>query len=542
MRSGKHVVLFTLVALNFIEQPAPEVTIEQGTLSGRISEDGLIFEYLGIPYATTNEKARFKAPLPPPTWKGIFKATDDSTACPQNNFIAIRGTEDCLKINVFVPAFATKPLPVMVFVHGGAFFLGDGGKIFLGPKFLLKHDIILVTFNYRIGVLGFLCLGIEEAPGNAGLKDQLAALRWVKRNIKAFGGDSDNVTVFGVSAGAASVSLLIASGKLDGLVKRAILQSGSALAHWAITRKPLWVANYVLKSLGYDNTGDPYELHSILNSMTYKQLAALPHDKPVEQYLDTQLIHLPCIEKTFPGTEAIITDYPYNLLKRNPPNISIIHGTTDQEGLFFISYDTLETINYRNGKYLMASDLVFQTNEEAAKVSKEIQDYYFFEESISMKTAMNLSELYKHLHFEMPSIFESEILAEESNVTLYNYYFKYSGNRNYLKFALGYDEVDGACHGDDLLYVFDAVLWPFKINEDDNLMIRRMTTMWTNFAKYGDPTPTITKELPLRWLPSNKENLRFLYIGSDFEMASIPSPEAYEMWKNIYQKYRKTRF
>ncbi|XP_073951803.1 esterase FE4-like [Choristoneura fumiferana] len=541
MRTSKNIVLFTLIVMNFVDQPTPEVTIEQGTLSGRISANGLVFEYLGIPYATTNQSSRFKEPFPPPKWEGVFRATDDSTACPQDNFLVIRGTEDCLKINVFVPVYAERPLPVMVFVHGGAFFLGDGGKVFYGPQFLLNHDVILVTFNYRLGILGFLCLGIKEAPGNAGLKDQLAALRWVKRNIEAFGGDSNRITVFGVSAGAASISLLIASGKVDGIIHRAIIQSGSAVAHWSITRKPVWVASYVLKSLGHD-TKDPHELYNILSKMSSRELAALPHEKPLEPYLDTQLIHLPCIEKPFPGTESLITDYPFNLFKKNPTNISIIHGTNSEEGLFFVAYDEEEGIKHRDGKFLMATDLEFETCEEAVNVSKVIHKFYFGDKRINTESIMELSELYKHIHFEMPSIIESEIISEVSSAPVYNYYFKYFGKRNYLKLSLGFDDSEGACHGDELLYIFDAMFWPFKIDDEDKLMIERMTGMWTNFAKYGDPTPEKTESLPIKWYPSSKGKIKFLHIDKNMSMENdMPSPEAYRMWKDIYTKYYRTK-
>lgn len=372
----------------------------------------------------------------------------------------------------------------MVFVHGGAFFLGDGGKIFYGPQFLLNNDVILVTFNYRLGVLGFLCLGIEEAPGNAGLKDQLAALKWVKKNIEAFGGDSNRITVFGVSAGAASISLLIASGKVDGIINGAIIQSGSGVAHWSITRKPVWIARYVLKSLGYD-TKDPYEIYQILSKMSARELAALPHETPLGPYLDTQLIHLPCIEKSFPGSEPLLTDYPFKLFKKNPTNISIIHGTTSKEGLFFVAYDQEEGIKHRDGKFLLATDLEFETCEEAVNVSEAIHNFYFGDKRINTETIMELSELYKHIHFEMPSIFESEIILEVGSAPVYNYYFKYFGKRNYLKLSLGLDDSEGACHGDELLYIFDAMFWPFKIDSEDKLIIDRMTGMWTNFAKYG---------------------------------------------------------
>lgn len=174
----------------------------------------------------------FQAPGPPPKWEGIYKAIYEIYECPQYTFLGVIGSEDCLKVNVYVPVFPkAKPHAVMVYIHGGSFILGNGGKLIYGPGFLVQKDVIVVTFNYRLGPLGFLCLRIKEAPGNAGLKDQIAALKWVKENIAAFGGDPDNVTVFGESAGATSLSLLLLSEASAGLFNRAIVQSGSALSN-----------------------------------------------------------------------------------------------------------------------------------------------------------------------------------------------------------------------------------------------------------------------------------------------------------------------
>lgn len=115
----------------------------------------------------------------------------------------------------------------MVWIHGGGFVGGSGNEESAGPEYLLKKDVILVTLNYRLDALGFLSLDTEDIPGNAGMKDQVAALRWVKKNIKNFGGDPDNITLFGGSAGAACVSYHLVSPMSKGLFNRAIMQSGT---------------------------------------------------------------------------------------------------------------------------------------------------------------------------------------------------------------------------------------------------------------------------------------------------------------------------
>ncbi|KAF4530007.1 hypothetical protein B566_EDAN009183 [Ephemera danica] len=188
--------------------------------------------------------AWFQAPAEVTSWSGVKHATADGPVCMQKDFLqavpVVQGQEDCLYLNVYTPKLPRpgakeKPslLPVMVYVHGGGFFSGSGSSTELGPEYLLARDVVLVTFNYRLGPLGFLSTGTEHIPGNAGLKDQVAALRWVHINIAKFGGDPRLVTIFGQSAGGASVHYHVLSPMSRGLFQRAIIQSGAALCAWA---------------------------------------------------------------------------------------------------------------------------------------------------------------------------------------------------------------------------------------------------------------------------------------------------------------------
>ncbi|PZC76535.1 hypothetical protein B5X24_HaOG200134 [Helicoverpa armigera] len=538
MKSGKRLVLFTLFVMNLVEQPAPEVRIEQGKLSGKVSADGSFFEYLGIPYASTNSSTRFQAPLSPPSWEGIYRAVDENYQCPQPSFAGVIGTEDCLKINVYVPIKNQKQYPVMVYIHGGTYIIGNGGKLLYGPDFLVKKNVILVTFNYRLGALGFLCLGIKEAPGNAGLKDQIAALRWVKKNIAAFGGDPDNVTLFGLSAGATSVSMLIASDATKGLFQRAILQSGVSTSSWALNRQPLFTASLVAKELGYE-TSDPKEMYNIFSKISYRDLVAAKPKKPIGKYFDFQLIHYPCIENVIEGEEAVLTDLPYNLFKKNSKNISVIYGTTSKEGVILLPDETEDTLKERDSKYIFAPDLKFPTEDVAANLSSAVKQYYFGPKNISFEDYNALLDLNTHLYFEVPSLLESEIVINKTSAPIYHYYFNYSGGRNFLKYVAGYGNEPGACHGDEIMYLFNGQVWPFIVSKNDRKLIDWMTRMWTNFAKYGDPTPT-ANDLPVRWNPSSKDNMTFLYIDAELKMGPIPNPDPYRLWKGIYNKYRKT--
>lgn len=190
--------------------------------------------FYGIPYAAPpTGQTRFRAPKPAGAWAGVRKATEKGFAALQTpHFIpgfAASGPqdEDCLNLNVFTPAADGGKRPVMVWIHGGGFTHGAGYEpLYDGGPLAERGDVVVVSLNYRLGALGFLSIPEAGIPGNAGLLDQVAALKWVADNVAAFGGDPDQVTIFGESAGSAAVACLVAMPAANGLFKRAILQSG----------------------------------------------------------------------------------------------------------------------------------------------------------------------------------------------------------------------------------------------------------------------------------------------------------------------------
>lgn len=196
----------------------------------------------GIPYAAA---PRFRAPEPVPPWSGVrdaiehgpfaMQSRDPRSAMMSGVTEKTRMSEDCLVLNIYAPLDEPtdhRPRPVLVWIHGGAFIMGAGSQpLYDGTSFAANHDIVVVTINYRLGLLGLLylgdLLGDDYAAGNAALLDQIAALRWVRDNIAAFGGDPHAVTIMGESAGAVSVAYLLAAPAARGLYHRAILQSGA---------------------------------------------------------------------------------------------------------------------------------------------------------------------------------------------------------------------------------------------------------------------------------------------------------------------------
>ncbi|XP_055906851.1 juvenile hormone esterase-like isoform X2 [Eupeodes corollae] len=188
---------------------------------------GQCTSFRGIRYAKPPiNELRFKDPQLMEI-SSFYDARYEGQDCP--SIFSANASEDCLFLNVYSKTMTTgyKLRPVIVFIHPGGLYLGSGASYFLGPEYLLEKDLIIVTFNYRLGSLGFLNLGTSEIPGNAGLKDQVMALRWVNENIEYFGGDSKNVTLMGYSAGAFSVCLHLVSPMSQGLFQKAIIMSGS---------------------------------------------------------------------------------------------------------------------------------------------------------------------------------------------------------------------------------------------------------------------------------------------------------------------------
>ncbi|RMG06710.1 MAG: carboxylesterase family protein, partial [Planctomycetota bacterium] len=193
--------------------------------------------FLGIPYGETTSGAnRWRPPRPKRPWPGIRDCTKYGPICPQESKTSLASggaSEDCLNLNVWTPRTVSRPLPVMVWIHGGAFVSGAGSlPIYEGASLALR-GVVVVTLNYRLGVLGFLAHPELTAEGqgesgNYGVLDVIEALRWVQTNIRSFGGDPARVTVFGQSAGAALIRVLLVSPVARGLFQRAILESGPA--------------------------------------------------------------------------------------------------------------------------------------------------------------------------------------------------------------------------------------------------------------------------------------------------------------------------
>ncbi|XP_026670723.1 cholinesterase-like, partial [Ceratina calcarata] len=235
----------TLLASVECQRMTEVVQTADGPVRGRIFEtiwhSKPFSAFQGIPYGKPPVgPLRFKDPVKVDSWTEVLNATENFKYCPQYVVANYVGQEDCLYLNVFSPVVnfgnITKDYPkkpVMFWIYGGDFATGAALQDFYAPDFFLEDDVVFVSLNYRLDVLGFLALDLPGVKGNSGLKDQVLALKWVQRNIAAFGGDPNRVTIFGESAGSASVSFHLLSSQAEGLFHQAILESGTAICPWA---------------------------------------------------------------------------------------------------------------------------------------------------------------------------------------------------------------------------------------------------------------------------------------------------------------------
>ncbi len=314
-----------------------------GAVAGIPTSDGLVVAFRGIPYAAPPVgELRWKPPQPVTPWTGVRFARAFGPSCPQPDQVG-RTSEDCLYLNIWAPA---KPrgrnVPVMVWFHGGAFTSGRASLPIYDGEALARRGAVVVTFNYRLGPFGFFAhpLLTRESPhnasGNYGLLDQIAALRWVARNIRAFGGSPDHVTAFGQSAGAVSISCLLVSPEARGLFSRAILESGSALSlpRVGVTKylndapageeSMEQVGELISRRLGCDHEEDV--LGALRARSTDEILIA---SRPAANFFGDGIRFGPVIDRW------LIPDRPAALYATRQPKVAVMVGANADEGRSF---------------------------------------------------------------------------------------------------------------------------------------------------------------------------------------------------------------
>jgi len=444
---------------------APEAEIADGKLIGRDSPG--MYSFLGIPYAAPPVAARrWQPPVAPAAWSGRRLVRDFQPHCaqPQSFFGSQSGTEDCLYLNVFTPK-TPGPHPVMVWIHGGAFYLGQSNSYI--PTRLVAQDMVVVTFNYRLGPLGFMAHPALSAAqggrsGNYGLMDQQAALRWVQDNIEAFGGDKSNVTIFGESAGGFSVHAHLAAPASAGLFHKAIIMSGAY--HIATPQPTLAEAEAANTAALEDDCPSPQTLEclrsqpasALLNAFTLAYPAGIvpPVDGDV---LPTRV-------------QAALAAGTYN-------KVPVMQGSNHDEWRLFVGEAEL-----RNGTPL--TEAAYRPTIEATLGGPTMADVAQAAYPVAAYPSPSeaLGAFGTDLVFACTARISNRLQAN-AGATVYAYEFNDATAPSMLPGGDALSFPSGAAHISELSYLFDMR----PLNASQQALADAMAGYWTRFARSGNP-------------------------------------------------------
>ncbi|XP_043585451.1 esterase FE4-like [Bombus pyrosoma] len=515
----------------------PLVTVKEGKLKGAVLKSALGLSYIafrGIPFAAPPiGNLRFKDPQPPAPWTGIKDTSKDTKyTCPQleeNPPFDVIGNEDCLYLNVYTNSL-DQSKPVMFWIHGGAFIVGNSSFYESRPDYLLAKDVVVVSANYRLGAFGFLNLGHRVAPGNLGLKDLIIALEWVKENIANFGGDTNNVTIFGVSAGGALVHSLLVSPRAKGLFHKAILQSGTLMCPWANSEiENSSEDSFKFASLLGNNSNDPVEVFEFLRTV------------PTEDIVKAQITLLsPEREKASvlpfrPNSDEVaenpVLPEPIEQLITKEADVPVIISYTAHEYLMIIKDKSEQLISafnqYLYGHVKNLGSLKKLGDAEIKKLFELVKNQYFGGKPISVENLTEFSELLSLINFGIPAMLLLEDRVKRTTAPSYLCVFSYVGSEKTPTDLLVTRQISGASHTDDVTYLLYLPKCktenpdPPAIGTKDRITLERMTRMWTNFARTGDPTSVKDEFINVDWKPATKEDLCYLKIDDELQLLPI---------------------
>uniref|UniRef100_A0A1B0GQE1 Carboxylesterase type B domain-containing protein n=1 Tax=Phlebotomus papatasi TaxID=29031 RepID=A0A1B0GQE1_PHLPP len=497
-----------------------QIAIKQGILRGVVRHmhphSGLrdVDQFLGVPYAEPpiNNK-RFMPPGAPLPWSDVRVFSELPPVCPQNlpNLQATNGTlskgrynqlkrllpylkserEDCLYLNIYMPTwegsiFQAK-FPVIVFIHGESFEWNSGNP-YDGSVLASYGRVIVITVNYRLGILGFMRPGVsEEVVSNFGLLDQIAALQWIKENIEAFGGDSSSVTLMGHSTGAACINFLMVSPVAKGLFHRAILMSGSALSDWATSKHPTQFTMQVAQSVHCPIADD--ELVACLRKKRYSEMLRAKVSSPKFSTIFGPLID-----------GLVIPNEPASIMSQSTDTFSkydLLFGMTEVE-----SYHMLNAIELMYG---------LLENERDTLLRFYLQNRFEIHKVL---------EIFSDARVAGPLV-QTGLFHAKSNPRSFMYVFAHNSEAGEYAYSI---------IGEELAYVFGAPLsssGPFQpfYNSQERLLSEAVMKYWTNFAKTGNPkapwrdkflngNPIEWARFDIDWPEYNQINQSYLHLNS----------------------------
>ncbi|XP_047538562.1 esterase FE4-like [Vanessa atalanta] len=516
------------------------VNIDQGPVKGYRAPHGN-FVFYGIPYATTpTGPNKFKPPLPPPTWNVTFEAIEKFIVCPQKislhvsrenivretNDFFLNLQEDCLITNVYVPDTDKSNLPVVVYFYGGAYQLGYS-NIKTAINLLNSKEIIIVDFNYRLGAHGFLCLGTEDIPGNAGMKDQVALLRWVQRNIASFGGNPNDVTITGWSAGSSSVDLFVISKLAKGLFHKVIPESGPIISSYTVQIDPIANAKIIAKNLNFDDDYTIGNLEAFFKNLEFEKLYSLTFVNET----DSSTVFAPCVER-YLGQEMFLDENPENILRSGDySKVPMLYGVAEMEGMFrlpnFEEWKTMMNDNFTN---FLPCNLIFQSDEERDNITQKIKHFYFGDEPVGEKNILKYVQYFGDVLFTYGTAKTVKLQVEAGNNQIYLYEYGYADeNSDYII----HTQTRGATHCAQTNAVLD-------LEDEENLsdaykkMKALMRNLWLNFIITGKPVPEGSPLAP--WPPVGKNGTPYMFIDRELTLKKGFIQDRVLFWDEIYEK------
>ncbi|KAJ2944878.1 hypothetical protein O0L34_g1767 [Tuta absoluta] len=508
------------------------------------TRQGRRFEaYRGVRYAKPPVgELRFQPPQDILNYTKDMDAREEGPACPLVAPPEYYVDEDCLRLNVYTPKNRkiSSPMPVIFFVHPGGFYSMTGRSDLAGPHYLMERDVVLVTINYRLGALGFLSTGDKWAPGNNGLKDQVAALRWVQRNIRAFGGDPGLVTVAGVSAGSYMAMLNMVSPMTKGLFHRAISISGSPISKEPMPVHQKDLAEKQARILGCP-TGSSKAIVDCLKTKPWRELGD-SYPKFFEIGYDPVGIWGPVVEPKC-GQERYLDRDPAVAIQNGDMHAvpHIISQTTDEFSWFALIILKNESLVARmNAEWDRLAPISFAlppngVETKLARLKKEyLNDKPLVNDEASYR---GMGGLYADSIMGFPINRMVHLMAQHSPKPVYYYQFAYIGQHSH------YEDPDtkkpvGCMHHDDMIYLLTlSYRFPtIPLGSEDDKIVQRMTAIWYNFARYGDPNPRgDTPELGcLSWPPVKPNDRKYLKIDKEFSVLSNLKEDKYKLWEELY--------
>jgi len=527
---------------------AQEVVLPQGRAVGEMlrSRDGLQYSaFRSLPYALPPVgDLRWRNPLPAPIpgWEDTRNATVHPPACVQLYWGAWVGDEDCLYLNVFTPQITDEgPVedeqkPVMVYIHGGGYTQGQG---FHNDEagFLIDEGVIVVSVNYRLGFMGFLSLDIQEASGNQGLRDQALALTWVKDNIEYFGGDPNQVTIFGESAGGWSVSQQLLNPGAGGLFKGAIVESGPITGiSWGAP-----ISRELARELSAKITDELgcYSGGVLVN----EELLCLRSKSISDIATAAESIGFYPFANIDNFTEApVLPRLPQELLDTGSFNqVPVMLGVNSGEHIMF-STDVLNNLTlldkYSENWEVECPLLIFSflgfIGPHATEYCRAAMDFYF-NNTLGQDDMQKMLDFLNDVHFFRATDTTARSLS--AYVPTYQYMLTFRDETSFTSVAgpSFYNEYlqYGVSHCDEFFYIFKFDLDYSNWSELNWFTSRAMSSMWANFAKFRDPTPP-GSPAGMTWEPVDPDEQKYLEIGEQLVMTRDSwFDKRMDFWDNI---------